>query len=119
MGNDKKKTRQKSDVRAGHGNKRVNRRPGPIDRPNAGIPNELVVLYDTSKMGTPEHRAKVAKEIDKILEQYPWLERSEALMINIQRGVSQVSMRGSNSSGGGRHQRYRDFLKRKYGKDSY
>lgn len=119
MGNDKKTKRQKPDVRTRHGSKRADRRPRPIDRPAPRIPAELVTLYDTGKMGTPEHRAQVAKEIDKILEQYPWLERSEALMINIQRGMSQVSMRGSNTSGGGRHQHYRNFLKRKYGKDSY
>lgn len=119
MGNDRKKTRQKPDIHARHGSKRADHCPRPIDRQAPGIPAELVTLYDTGKMGTPEHRAQVAKEIDKILEQYPWLERSEALMINIQRGISKVSMRGSNTSGGGRHQRYRDFLKRKYGKDSY
>lgn len=82
---------------------------------NAALDNSEI-LYDTGKMGTPEHRAKVEKEINEILKQYPWITRSEAMMINIQRGVKEVSMRGANTSGGGRATRYFDFLKRKYGK---
>lgn len=41
MGNDKKKTRQKPDVRTRHGSKGVDRRTWPTDRPAPGIPSQL------------------------------------------------------------------------------
>jgi len=68
------------------------------------IQEETVVLYDTSKMGTPEHRAQVAAKVEEIMQQYPHLTRDEAFMLHIRRGP--VCMKGQNSSGGGSYPEY-------------
>lgn len=53
--------------------------------------SDYEVAYDTGKMGTPEHRAKVDADLDAIQKQFPHLTRSQALMLNIYRGTSKVS----------------------------
>ncbi len=69
---------------------------------------------DTGKMGTPEHRAKVDTEVQRICTKNPFITRGEALSMLILSADS--SARFVDSSGGGRRKKFLDRLQLKYGK---
>lgn len=70
-----------------------------------------LAMYDTGKMGTPEHVAKVNAGLNAIKKQYPHLTRFEVIMLKVMREVYWRS----DTSGGGPGPQYLAKLNLKYG----
>lgn len=79
--------------------KRKQQKPGPV-------------LYDTGKMGTPEHRASVEVILKSIKQQYPHLTRYEVILLKVMRESSFAV----DTSGGGPRVKFLAHLDLKYGK---
>ncbi len=68
-------------------------------------------MYDTGKMVTPEHIAKVNAELNAIKAKYPRLTRFEVILLKVLRGVYW----SADTNGGGPGFQFRKKLDLKYG----